>query len=145
MSEIEKNFSSDPTVGGSSLRHVIHKCVDKLVYISETDAPIELLEVERGAADKKDLLKMFADINPGTAIEEVGFDKFFERLTTTRRWHGAHETAQVRGFQQLKQVLKDNLSDLHVYRVGTINIDILVVGRDREGQIVGIKTKAVET
>ncbi len=48
-------------------------------------------------------------------------------------------------FKRLKQLLIENLNELHVYRVGRVAIDIFVVGRDREGNLAGIKTKAIET
>jgi hypothetical protein len=41
--------------------------------------------------------------------------------------------------------LKENLRDLKVYRIGRIEIDIYVIGIDSQNNLMGIKTKAVET
>jgi hypothetical protein len=42
-------------------------------------------------------------------------------------------------------LLEENLADLTVFRIGSIRIDIYVVGLDADGNLAGIKTKAVET
>jgi hypothetical protein len=43
------------------------------------------------------------------------------------------------------KTLHDNLSDLKVYRLGTIDIDVYLVGRANEGNYAGLYTKVVET
>jgi len=42
-------------------------------------------------------------------------------------------------------VLESNLSDIQVFRVGEINIDIYVVGKIQSRDLAGLATKVVET
>jgi hypothetical protein len=43
------------------------------------------------------------------------------------------------------QTLKENLSDIHVYRVGSIQIDAYIIGKLKSGKYAGLKTRLVET
>jgi hypothetical protein len=51
----------------------------------------------------------------------------------------------VQRFQNLVSVLKQNLSQLQVYRVGNTNIDAYIVGVTPGGELAGLSTKLVET
>ncbi len=51
----------------------------------------------------------------------------------------------MRRFLALQKVLETNLHDIKVYKVGTINIDVYVVGQAADGTYEGIHTKVVET
>ena len=45
----------------------------------------------------------------------------------------------------LAKVIEENLSDVRVFKVGEVNIDVYIVGRTKQGDWVGLHTKAVET
>ncbi len=60
-------------------------------------------------------------------------------------WKPEQERAIARRFQALLRLLKENLDDLKVYRVGTINIAVYIVGRTVTGNWVGLSTRVVET
>jgi len=51
----------------------------------------------------------------------------------------------VQRFQNLVSVLKQNLSQLQVYRVGNTNINAYIVGVAPGGGLAGLSTKLVET
>jgi GTPase len=51
----------------------------------------------------------------------------------------------VKRFQNLVSVLKQNLSQLQVYRVGNTNINAYIVGVTDGGEWAGLSTKLVET
>jgi hypothetical protein len=113
-----------------------------LIYISETDAPIEPFFAGKTKRVTAEALQKTGVEAP---IEEASFDQFFERLTRKREWHGEAEKRSVRKFAKLEKLLKENLHDLKVFRFGRVRIDIYVVGIDAEGNLAGVKTKAVET
>ena len=60
-------------------------------------------------------------------------------------WFGDEETATANKFAELKKLLEDNLRYLKVFKIGKIELDIYIVGLDVESNLIGIKTKAVET
>jgi len=53
--------------------------------------------------------------------------------------------AQAQQWGQLRDVLEQNLTDLQVFRFGTINITTLVVGRTAAGDLAGVLSAVVET
>lgn len=45
-------------------------------------------------------------------------------------WHDAAQRALVARFQMLKVALEEHLSDLAVYRVGAVQVQVYIVGRN---------------
>lgn len=116
-----------------------------LYYMSEIDA--EILPFVGGKV-KKLTREKFAEeigVTDHSKIEERDFDSFFKRLVEIKDWFGEEEKKMAKRFSELRDFLIQNLSDLRVFRIGRIEIDIYVVGIDIAGKIVGFKTKAVET
>ncbi len=64
---------------------------------------------------------------------------------TPRAWYGEEEQARMRRFRVLHDVLKAELCDITVYKIGTVAIDVYVVGRGSAGTYYGLTTKVVET
>ncbi|MEP7214272.1 MAG: nuclease A inhibitor family protein [Acidobacteriota bacterium] len=113
-----------------------------LVYMSETDAPIEPFFVQNvGDEPIADILKKHFS----GECSEADPDEFFARLTADQDWHTPLQKRTVKKFRALRNVLRSNLADLRIYRFGRIRIDILVVGREVTGDLAGIQTRAVET
>ena len=142
----KKKIVEETDVNKNKLPTQIAKIVEGLYYISETDAEIfpfsgvnkaELVSVE-------EILKQ-TESAADTAVEERDFNEFFARLTEMQDWFGDEETATANKFVELKKLLEDNLKDVQVFKIGKIKLDIYVVGLDVENNLMGIKTKAVET
>ena len=124
---------------------VISRACDGLVYISETDA--QVTPVDLGTADSIDdeIILQRAGLKAGTEINEVEAKTFFARLTTIKEGQTDSQKTRAKKFLALEQVLEKHLRSLKVYRFGKIRIDILIVGLDDAGQILGVRTNAVET
>jgi hypothetical protein len=122
----------------------IKTATDGLFYISETDAPLDVIEFSEKTPDE--LLQKIKNSSPsGDKVEEQKLDYFFRNHVKEYPEHGDEEKAQIKKFKNLMQVLKDNLSDIHVYRVGSIQIDAYIIGKLKTGKYAGLKTKLVET
>lgn len=116
-----------------------------LYYISETDA--EILPFSGNIAEnvsKEEILKQTKSAND-INVEERDFDEVFERLTRISDWFGDREKEIAERYAALRDLLKNNLKDLRIYKLGRIQIDIYFVGLDSENRLVGIQTKAIET
>ena len=124
---------------------VISRACDGLVYISETDAPVT--PVDLGTADSIDveIILQRAGMKVGTEVGEVDAEKFFTKLTAIKEQQSDAQKKRAKKFLALQQVLEKHLRSLKVYRFGKIRIDILIVGLDDAGQILGVRTNAVET
>lgn len=56
-----------------------------------------------------------------------------------------YSVAQARKWAQLAQVLESNLTDLQLYRFGTVDISVMLVGRTADGELTGVMSAVVET
>ncbi len=65
---------------------------------------------------------------PHAPLEMLAVDDFFAIATQEEDWHDEEERETVQRFQNLVSVLKQNLWQLQVYRVGNTNIDAYIVG-----------------
>jgi len=98
-----------------------------LFCMSESDYPFELVRWDGPAEITPEFLLSVTGEPAEAPIEEREFDTFMGR------------------YPGLAQVLKVNLSDIKVYKVGRINIPVYVVGRSPQGNWLGVSTRVVET
>jgi hypothetical protein len=79
-------------------------------------------------------------------VEETDLEYLFRNVAVEKDWHDEVQRAEVSKFQQLQRVLEANLSDIKVYRVGVINLDVYIVGKLKAGEgMAGLRTTLVET
>jgi hypothetical protein len=107
---------------------------ESLTFISETDSPVSTVRIDEfKSALTPDMFLQAIHSRLGNPIEERDYDHFFDTQTKyDARW------------ADLKQYISDNVPDLHVYAIGTTQLNIYVVGVFN-GSIVGIRVYAVET
>jgi len=111
-----------------------------LTFMSESDYPVEVLWQK--AATAQDLI---AARNPKAAVTEIDFDNFFRPATQEQPGQTAEAQQTVKRFQTLVKALKENLSDIKVYRAGDVEADIYIIGKTPSGNFAGVTTKVVET
>ncbi|MEH2163545.1 MAG: nuclease A inhibitor family protein [Nostoc sp.] len=115
-----------------------------LLMMSESDYPFEVVQWEGAApATQEKILQLRGSQN--LPIEVVELDYLFRNCAFEQEWHNELQKQDVKKFQTLIQTLKDNLSDIKVYRVGQINIDAYIIGQTKDGDLAGVVTKLVET
>jgi hypothetical protein len=116
-----------------------------LFFLSETDAPFEVINWQtQGELTPANLLQL-TDHLPDAPVKVVSVDDFFAIATQEEDWHDEEERETVKRFQNKVSVLKQNLSQLQVYRVGSTDIDAYIVGMTPSGDWMGLSTKLVET
>jgi hypothetical protein len=116
-----------------------------LVYLSETDAPFETFSWGKAGGDLTPAnVRKLAKAGAKAPVEEVGLDDFFKPLTEEHD-HSPEEAEDIGKYKILMKVMNDQLTDAAVFKVGKVNIDVYVVGKTKDGEWVGLKTKAVET
>lgn len=128
----------------AQFQHDLKAACRLLTFISETDA--DLLPFIAEKPTSRSLKAYLAALGvTSNEIEERGFDKFFDRLTSEKDWHGPNEEKRTKRWSELRDVLQKNLDGLRVIRVGKIRLDIYIAGVDASGRLAGVKTKAIET
>ena len=116
-----------------------------LLFPSESDEPLHVFVWRDAAPFSPQALLAHAGCDPTTPIRTTDPDRFFRPVTTPRAWHGEEEQARMRRFKALRDLLKAELRDIKVYKIGTVAIDVYVVGRAANGAYCGFTTKVVET
>lgn len=116
-----------------------------LLFLSESDAPFEVIKWKtQGKLTQAKLLQL-TEHSPDDSVELVNIDEFFAIATQAEDWHDEEEREIVQRFQHLVSVLKQNLSNIQVYRVGNTEIDAYIVGVTPTGNWIGLSTQLVET
>ncbi|HEX8776309.1 MAG TPA: nuclease A inhibitor family protein [Pyrinomonadaceae bacterium] len=116
-----------------------------LLFMSEADYPFETVSWGGMNEIAFDHLRRQAGASPDAPVQVVSPEKFFAQAMSEPEWKGEDELAAARRYQALLRLLKENLTDLKVYRVGEVGIAVYIVGRDSSGNWIGLSTRVVET
>ncbi|HEX8337750.1 MAG TPA: nuclease A inhibitor family protein [Pyrinomonadaceae bacterium] len=115
-----------------------------LTFMSESDYPFEVFNW--GAAEPtEEFLRGLTGEAADAPVEATTTAAFFRVAASEAEWKNAEQLAAARRFQSLMNLLEQNLTDLKVFRVGSINILIYIVGRGASGNWLGVSTRVVET
>jgi Nuclease A inhibitor-like protein len=118
-----------------------------LFWISETDAPFEVLLVDVPLPAKltaKKLLKCLKH-EAATPIATCDLDTFFQPVLEPQDWHEEEDKENIKRYENVIGLIKQHLTEPQVYRVGAIDITIYILGKTPDNQWVALKTQAVET
>jgi hypothetical protein len=114
----------------------LQEAVKGLLYISETDAPMEPFLWKEPAEPRKERVVELAGAAKGTAVEETTLASFFATVSQEDKPK----------FDKLAKAFKEQLTGIKVYKIGDEAEKLLyVVGKTSDGQWAGIKTTVVET
>jgi hypothetical protein len=117
-----------------------------LLFPSESEYPFEVFVWKDDARDiDEGALLRLAGRPAGATVERVGLDRFFRNAVAKNDWNDERERTVARRFQDLLRVLKSSLSDVRVFRVGAIEIEVYIVGQTPDGDWAGLRTKVIET
>jgi hypothetical protein len=126
-----------------SIDETLRQASNSLLMPSESEYPFKVVHWEGQELTDQRLLELTGH-RADAPVEAVELDYFFRNVAQEKEWHDDVQKANVPKFQILISTLK-NLSDIKVYRVGTIDIDVYIVGKAPDGNLVGLATKVVET
>ncbi|MEG4280446.1 nuclease A inhibitor family protein [Microcoleus sp. MON1_C1] len=114
-----------------------------LLMPSESEYPFEVFIWKDVELTQEKILEL-TNYPPATSIEQVDLDYFFRNVATEKDWHDKIQKENVAKFKNLLQVIKDNLAEIRVYRIGTIEVSVYIVGKTNDG-VAGLTTKVIET
>jgi Nuclease A inhibitor-like protein len=118
-----------------------------LSWMSETDAPFDVLLWTGLAQDclaPEDVLRQ-AQLPPDTPVEAIALDTFFAPATELQSWYTPDDIKIAEQFQALETLLAQTLTQLQVYRCGTTELEIYIVGQTQDLNWLALHTSAVET
>jgi hypothetical protein len=131
------------------LRARLAEAAADLYYPSESDEPFEYVELtfppEAEPLSERSVSE-FLGRRPFNQTEEVSLDEFFEPVTTLEDWYEDEDKKVVEQYFHLKDLLQSSLTDVRVFRVGQVEIDVYLIGKtETDGLYAGLKTRVTET
>ncbi len=121
----------------------LSQAVEGLLWLSESDYPFETVYLENVDNIETKLLEL-TNSNAKTKIEIRDIDCFFHRVTQEDNWD-EDELEECKRYQALVKLLKTQLQDIKVYRVGEWEIQVYILGKTESGNVAGLSTMVVET
>ncbi|MEY4927304.1 MAG: hypothetical protein RI894_1740 [Bacteroidota bacterium] len=115
-----------------------------LYFTSETDAAwtAHLLDAAQPVAVQ---LIALSGRPAETTIEERVWADFSNRIAIIQDWMDEEGKATALRYQATVDYVNQHLTEVKVYRLGSIEIDIFVVGLNADCTPIALATKAVET
>jgi hypothetical protein len=127
------------------IREELKRMTTGLLFMSEADYPFEIIYREGRAEMSPEYLRELSNQPADSPVEVRSVDDFFRVAVSEPDWKGEAEITVARRYQALLRLLKENLNELKVYRVGEINIAVYIIGRAETGNWLGVSTRVVET
>jgi hypothetical protein len=128
----------------TALLDTLKKASQGMLYSSESDYPFDVFSWQTDTLTPEQVL-IETKHSQNTPIQVWDLNKFFAQVTEERDWHGPAEKETVAQYKHLVHTLQTTLSDIQVYRVGEIELDVYIVGKTPQGSLAGLSTKVVET
>ena len=132
----------------TSARAALERAVEGLTFESESDEPLEVFVWPRadiGDEISDAWIKDRHGAGSGDPVERLAFEDFFRPLVEHKKWHRKQESDVVRGYQKLFETIRTHLQEVRVYKTGSIEKSVYIVGKTKTGDWAGIKTTAIET
>lgn len=123
----------------------LQEATEGLLFMSESDYPFQVIRWAGSEQLSPEYLRRVAGTDSSAIVEETTVEKFFRVVAGEQNWKDEAQLQVARKYQRLVNMLKENLAEVKVYRVGDINIGVYVVGRSDEGNWLGVTTRVVET
>jgi hypothetical protein len=125
------------------------EAIADLFWISETDAAFDIIQWPDKTLAEKSLdastLRQWLNLPEDMAVETCDIESFFATATQPQDWHGQEEQAITKRYQALVKLMRSALTHGQVFRFGTINIEIYILGQTSDKLWLGLHTQAVET
>ena len=126
-----------------TIAEILTQASQGVLMPSESEYPFEVFTWNTVELTPEKILEL-THYPPATLIEEVELDYFFRNVAGEKDWHDKIQKENVAKFKNLVQVIKDNLAEFRVYRIGTIEVNVYIVGKTNDG-VAGLATKVIET
>lgn len=125
-----------------SIQSNLENAASGLQMMSESDYPFDYFSTDDTAIDENLALKITGKA-AGTLVTTTTLDDLLRNMIDPAR--GAVSPQQAEQYKQMAAVLKDTLQNITVYRVGEVQVEVLIIGLTEEGTAAGMRTKLIET
>lgn len=120
----------------------LEQAANGLLMMSESDYPFEYFATDDTEINELVLLKL-AGKPQGTLIEKTTLEHLFRNMADPNSPSVSSETSA--RFREFMEVLKNEITDIAVYRVGEIQVQVFITGINVQGTVSGMRTLLIET
>jgi hypothetical protein len=121
----------------------IQEASEGLLFMSETDHPFEIVAFRSSEVEKE--MRQLSGKGNDAVIEKQTVDYFFRNMVRVYPSYPDDQRSVAQRFLKLQELLKQKLKDVQVYRIGSIQVDVFIIGQLKDGGYGGLRTKVVET
>jgi len=121
---------------------LLQQMAEGLLYLSEGDYPFEVVDL--GAVNST-VAEKLVEISGKTGVEKVALPYFFRNMTKAETGAGEESLQKATRFVNLQNALQQKLADVAVYRLGSVQVSIYIIGRLPDGAFGGLKSTSIET
>ncbi|MDP3276883.1 MAG: nuclease A inhibitor family protein [Deltaproteobacteria bacterium] len=147
------NDFAAPIVGAApglcavELQRSLATLTEGLFFPSESDYPFDFIERPSTGTGPitVDAFRAAFALPATQSVEVRSLAQVFAWIATERPDMSDEERALAQRYAAVRDALSANLQDVQVFRFGTIQVQVYIVGRTRCGAISGLKTVSVET
>jgi hypothetical protein len=136
----------DPRVCGAALASRFEVATRLLLQRSESDAPYTFFARDAWRTPPGDATLLRAlSLPTNTPVERVTLERIFQGMSFVDPPGDLADAHRVARVQRLVATIRAQLTDIVVYRVGTVQVRVFVLGRTRCGTVAGLETLLIET
>lgn len=127
----------------SYLQKTLASLTENLLLPSETDASFQVVCFPEKPS--KETLFSASGASEEATLEESSLAEFFFDLEREPTQPKEREISDAARFQQLHRFLQEELQEVKVWRIGQIDIEVWIWGREPDGTWIGLRSHLVET
>ena len=140
----QDRVNSSGSISDRELVRELEFAIADLLWTSEAKYPFEIVYWQDADLFGEATLLQHFNYAPQTKIRTQDIETFFAVATTEEEWHDEVERAEVKRYRKLVNLLSDYLTNVRVYSIGEVEIDVYILG-ETERAIAGLMTKAIAT
>ena len=140
-----ENKSIDPSnsVSDHKLVQELETATEDLLWFSESEYPFKVFYWRNADFSIEALLQRY-NYPPKTKIVVKDWQSFFASAIKQEDWYNETEIAETKRYQNLVNLMTQNLKNIRVYSLGEVEIDVYILG-ETERAIAGLTTKIIAT
>jgi len=124
------------------LQNKLENAASGLLMMSESDYPFEYINTTDRQLSNELALQL-TGMPQGTPVGQTTIEHLLRNMTSTAS--GSVNAATAQRFQTLMTTLQQELTGLTVYRVGDVQVHVLILGLTADGTVAGMRTLLIET
>ncbi|MFL6208781.1 MAG: nuclease A inhibitor family protein [Pyrinomonadaceae bacterium] len=121
------------------------RATDGLLFMSESDHPFTPVRWSGATELTPATIRHLTGHDEAAPVETRSVDDLFRVAAAEPAWKSAPALETARRYQQLLRLLNEQLTDLRVYRIGRVSLDVYIIGRSAAGNWLGLRTHIIET